>query len=121
MSRLGKTICAAISMAAVAGAGTGLLDRTDADAAAAASKPNIVFVILDDVGIDQMKLFGFGGVKPASTPNMNLLAAHGVKFTNVWAMPECSPSRAAFFTGRYPIRTGVVSAIVNNHLPQDYV
>lgn len=90
-------------------------------AAEPASKPNILFIILDDVGIDQMRLFGFGGTPAAQLPNIARIAAHGVKFTNVWAMPECSPSRAAFFTGRYPIRTGVTSAIVNNHLPQEYL
>jgi arylsulfatase A-like enzyme len=89
--------------------------------AVAAARPNILFIILDDVGIDQLKLFGFGGPLPAALPNLAKIANHGVKFTNVWAMPECSPSRAAFFTGRYPIRTGVTSAIVGNHLPQEYV
>jgi arylsulfatase A-like enzyme len=90
-------------------------------AVAQSSKPNILFVILDDVGIDQLQLFGFGGTPAAATPNLAKIAQAGVKFTNVWAMPECSPSRAAFFTGRYPIRTGVTSAIVDNHLPQEYV
>jgi len=90
-------------------------------AAAATDKPNILFIILDDVGIDQMKLFGFGGAFPAKLPNIAKIASKGVKFTNVWSMPECSPSRAAYFTGRYPLRTGVTSAIVGNHLPQEYV
>src|SRR5947209_6143798 len=89
--------------------------------AEAASKPNILFIIMDDVGIDQMKVFGFGGSVPASLPNINLIGRKGVMFTNAWAMPECSSSRAAFFTGRYPLRTGVDSAIVGNHLPQTYV
>jgi arylsulfatase A-like enzyme len=89
--------------------------------AQAVARPNILFIILDDVGIDQLKLFGFGGPLPANLPNLAKIASKGVKFTNVWAMPECSPSRAAFFTGRYPLRTGVTSAIVGNHLPQEYV
>lgn len=86
-------------------------------------KPNILFIILDDVGIDQMRVFGFGGPGPlaARMPNIGRIARRGVRFTNVWAMPECSPSRAAFFTGRYPLRTGVTSAIVGNHLPQEYL
>jgi len=85
------------------------------------AKPDILFIIMDDVGIDQMQAFGFGGTNPASLPNIDLIAKKGVMFTNVWAMPECSSSRAAFFTGRYPLRTGVDSAIVGNHLPQTYV
>jgi hypothetical protein len=87
----------------------------------AASKPNILFFILDDVGIDQLKIFGNGGLLPAHTPNLRLIAKHGVKFTNVWAMPECSPSRAALFTGRYALRTGVDAVIVEGHLPQTHM
>lgn len=87
----------------------------------ATSKPNIIFIILDDVGIDLLATFGNGGLDPPKTPNIDLLAAKGVKFTNAWAMPECSPTRAAVFTGRYAIHTGVEAAIVENHLPQSYV
>jgi hypothetical protein len=90
-------------------------------AQAQSSKPNILFIILDDVGIDQLKIFGHGGPLPPKTPNIDLIAKRGVRFTNVWAMPECSPSRAAMFTGRYPIRTGVEAAIMENHLPQSYM
>src|SRR5262249_23616690 len=39
--------------------------------------------------------------------------------TNVWSMPECSPARTTIFTGRWPLRTGVQSALVENMLPQD--
>ena len=80
-------------------------------------RPNIVFVMLDDVGIDQMELFGNGGFDPPSLPNIDKLAESGMTFSNVWAMPECSPTRAAFFTGRYPLRTGVTSAITSQMLP----
>ena len=85
------------------------------------NKPNIIFVILDDVGIDQLALFGNGGVLPPHTPNLNLIAKHGVKFTNVWTMPECSPSRSTYFTGRYASRTGVDAVITSSHLPQTYM
>jgi hypothetical protein len=97
------------------------LSAASAAAVAAPSKPNILFVILDDAGIDQLAVFGNGGLAPAKTPNIDLIARSGVKFTNVWAMPECSPSRSAMFTGRYPIRTGVEAAIMENHLPQSYM
>jgi arylsulfatase A-like enzyme len=90
-------------------------------ATAAVGKPNILFIILDDVGVDQLKLFGFGGALPAHLPNLAQIAQKGVKFTNVWSMPECSPTRAAFFTGQYPVRSGSTAAIVPNHLPQEYV
>ena len=83
--------------------------------------PNILLVILDDVGVDQLEIYGYGGTFPAPTPNLEAVAEAGVRFTNAWAMPECSPSRAAIMTGRYPVRTGVTSAIIPNMLPQAQV
>ena len=85
------------------------------------SQPNIVFIILDDVGIDQMALFGNGGAIPPATPNLDAIAQEGVRFSNVWAMPECSPSRSAFFTGRLGIRTGVTTALIPLMIPQAQV
>ena len=89
--------------------------------ATSAEPPNIIFVILDDVGIDQMQLYGNGGANPPRTPSIDSIAAQGVKFSNAWAMPECSPSRSAFFTGRFGLRTGVTTAIIPNMLPQAQV
>ena len=73
--------------------------------------PNILFVIMDDVGIDQMASFGYGGLTAPNLPNMDAVAKAGVRFRNTWSMPECSPGRAAFFVGRYPIRTNIYQAI----------
>lgn len=111
------------SLCAAAMAGTLAVATTNfsQQVAAQTSKPNILFFILDDVGIDQLSVFGNGGLLPARTPNLNFIAKRGVKFTNVWALPECSPSRATFFTGRYPMRTGVDAVIVSGHLPQTYM
>ncbi len=79
-----------------------------------ASTPNILFVIMDDVGIDQMKSFGYGGATPPKMPNMDVVAAAGVRFRNTWSMPECTPGRAAMFVGRFPApdrgRMGVCGA-----------
>jgi hypothetical protein len=91
--------------------GSGLLP------ALSAGKPNILFVIMDDVGIDQMKLFGYGGrgvgpLAPPKTPTLNEIAQSGVLFRNTWATPNCSPSRVSIFTGRYPLRHNVVAAIL---------
>ncbi|NGM88460.1 sulfatase-like hydrolase/transferase [Parapusillimonas sp. SGNA-6] len=77
----------------------------------AAQGPNILFVIMDDVGIDQMKVFGYGGEVGPDLPNIDAVAHAGVRFRNTWSMPECSPGRAAFFVGRYPLRTGIHQAI----------
>ena len=79
--------------------------------------PNILFIILDDVGIDQLKIFNPMTPTPPETPNIDAIAKAGVKFTNFWTMPECSPSRVCFFTGRYPLRTGVNAAFTPADLP----
>lgn len=105
----------AIGAAALFGAGVGQPVH------AQSSKPNIIFIILDDVGIDLLGTFGNGGAVPPATPNIDRIATNGVKFTNAWTMPECSPSRATFFTGRYALRTGVEGSLLDNHLPQSYV
>ena len=53
---------------------------------------------------------------PPSTPNIDALANNGVRFHNMWSMPACSNGRAAMFTGRYPFRTRVFTALGNNDL-----
>lgn len=81
-------------------------------AAAEATPPsNILFIIMDDVGVDQMTSFGYGGTSPAPMPNMNEIANQGVRFRNNWSSPACSPSRAMFFQGRFPARSNVFNAI----------
>jgi len=81
--------------------------------------PNILFIIMDDVGIDQLK--SFNPLAPQATPILNTLAQQGVSFNNCWMMPECSPSRACYFTGRYPVRTGVRAALLDYDLPSSQV
>lgn len=78
--------------------------------------PNIVLIITDDIGIDQWKLFGYGGLTPAPTPNLDAIAQAGLKFHNMWSMPACSNGRATIFTGRWPLRTHVLTAIGGNDL-----
>jgi arylsulfatase A-like enzyme len=85
------------------------------------AKPNILFIIMDDVGIDQLRIFGYGGIDAPSAPNIDTIARAGLRFRNVWSMPECSPSRAIFFEGRYPLRTNVYSALLPNDLANSQV
>ncbi|MSR62123.1 MAG: hypothetical protein EXS08_06740 [Planctomycetes bacterium] len=71
--------------------------------------PNILVIVLDDVGVDKLSLFDAGQVAPpyARTPRMDALAESGMRFTSVHANPICSPTRACIQTGRYPFRTGM--------------
>jgi arylsulfatase A-like enzyme len=86
-----------------------------------AQPPNILFIIMDDVGIDQMRVFGYGGLTPAPTPNMKAIAGAGIRFHNTWSMPACSTSRAVFFTGRFPFRTNVFNALGPHDLANSQV
>ncbi|MGN6552234.1 MAG: sulfatase-like hydrolase/transferase [Verrucomicrobiota bacterium] len=79
--------------------------------------PNILFIIMDDVGIDQLSTFNPFIAHPVPTPAIDTLVRRGVSFNNCWMMPECSPSRSCFFTGRFPLRTGVDTAILDYDLP----
>lgn len=79
---------------------------------------NVLFVILDDVGADQFRLTNPDGIGLPPTPTCDAIASQGVLFTNFWAMPECSPSRTCFFTGRFPMRTNVGSPLTPATLAQ---
>ena len=75
---------------------------TVADQAGAAdNKPNIVYIIADDLG---WKDVGFNGASDIKTPNLDKLAADGAKLEQFYAQPMCTPTRAALMTGRYPFR-----------------
>lgn len=75
---------------------------------AAERSPNIIFILVDDLGINDLSTFG-GGVAGGRvpTPNIDKLAADGALFTQAYAgNGTCAPSRAMLMTGRYPTRTG---------------
>jgi hypothetical protein len=90
-------------------------------AATAAPPPNILFIIMDDVGIDQMRAFGYGGSTAPATPTIDRIAGAGIRFSNTWSMPACSTSRAVFFTGRFPFRTNVYGALGPDDLANSQV
>lgn len=70
--------------------------------------PNIVFILVDDMGYGEC---GFNGGKEIATPVIDRLAKEGTILDNSYVQPVCSPTRAAFLTGRYPTRTGVYSVV----------
>ena len=69
--------------------------------------PNILLIIADDMGIDSTPGFGINEDLP-STPTLDSLREKGLSFTNCWAAPQCSPTRAAIMSGKYGIKTGVM-------------
>lgn len=70
----------------------------------ALSTPNIVFILIDDLG---WKDLGCYGSTYYETPNIDKLANTGVMFTDAYAMPTSAPSRASLMTGKYPPKTGI--------------
>jgi arylsulfatase A-like enzyme len=69
-------------------------------------KPNILFIMLDDLGKEWISCYGAEDIE---TPNIDALAAGGMKFNNAYSMPQCTPSRATLLTGKYPWRNGYVN------------
>ncbi len=68
-------------------------------------RPNIIYIMADDLGYADLSCYGR---KDYQTPNLDKLCAQGIKFMNAYAAaPVCTPTRAAFFTGRYPARLTV--------------
>ena len=70
-------------------------------------RPNILFILVDDMGKDAVRWYPTGQGRKAITPNLDELAAEGLVFENAWTNPVCSPTRATLLTGRYGFRTGV--------------
>src|SRR5262245_51332802 len=71
---------------------------------AQSNRPNIVVIVADDLGYADV---GIHGSKDIPTPNIDSLAASGIRFTNAYVSgPYCSPTRAGLMTGRYPQRFG---------------
>ncbi len=79
--------------------------------AQAAEKPNIVFFLADDVSQEDFGCYGHPTIK---TPNIDALAAQGMRFDNAYlTTSSCSPTRCSIITGRYPHNTGAPELHVN--------
>ncbi len=73
---------------------------------APAKKPNIVFILADDLGFAEI---GANGADKYKTPNIDSLAKSGIRFNHYYTAPLCGPSRALILTGRYAFRSGAVT------------
>ena len=76
--------------------------------AAAQKKPNILFIMGDDVGWFNIGAY-HQGMMSGKTPNLDKLAAQGMRFTDYYAEASCTAGRANFITGELPIRTGLTT------------
>jgi arylsulfatase A-like enzyme len=109
---------AALSVAAILSLSAGVLSSSRTRAAtspapvpqnAAPEKPNIVYLLADDLGRNDV---GFMGGQAIKTPNLDKLAGSGARLDAFYVQPVCSPTRAALMTGRYPIRHGLQVGVV---------
>jgi len=98
------TVAALLSQASLAAAPTATQPRSS-------QKPNIVFILGDDVGLNDLTCYG-GDHAP--TPNIDALASTGMRFEYSYSATVCGPSRCELLTGRYPFRTGMNSNATTN-------
>lgn len=71
------------------------------------SKPNILFILADNIGYGDIGVYGGGELRGAPTPRIDQLAAESLRLTQFLVEPSCTPSRAALMTGRYSTRSGL--------------
>ena len=103
MRRLNSFLCAAVFIQAL---------MTNVGRAEERRQPNVIFFLTDDLGYSDLSCYG---AKKVKTPNIDALAAEGVKFTDFHTGASiCSPSRAAFLSGAYPQRCGLYMGINQN-------
>jgi arylsulfatase A-like enzyme len=87
---------------------TGALIGVPAPLSAQEKKPNIIFIMGDDVGWSNIGVYN-QGIMAGRTPNLDHLAAEGMRFTDYYAEASCTAGRANFITGEIPIRTGLTT------------
>jgi arylsulfatase A len=71
-----------------------------------APRPNFVVFLVDDMGAADLAVTGHPTIR---TPNLDRMAAEGIRFTSFYAAPACTPARGMFLTSRYPVRTGLLT------------
>lgn len=77
----------------------------------AAEKPNVVLMVMDNLGWGEVGAYGGGILRGAETPRIDALADEGMKLLNFNVEPQCTPSRSALMSGRHPIRSGTTKVV----------
>ncbi|MCZ6862819.1 MAG: arylsulfatase [Alphaproteobacteria bacterium] len=75
------------------------------------TRPNVVVMMVDNLGWGELGVYGGGQLRGAETPRLDKLAAEGTRLLNFNVEPQCTPSRSAFMTGRHPIRSGTTKVV----------
>jgi arylsulfatase len=74
-------------------------------------KPNIIYILTDDIGWGELGWQGGGKHRGTPSEELDKLAFEGMRFWSAYAEPSCTPTRVAINTGRYPVRTGLLSVL----------
>ena len=80
-------------------------------AAFAQDKPNVIVMMVDNLGWGELGVYGGGKLRGAATPRLDKLASEGLLLQNFNVEPQCTPTRSAFMTGRRPIRSGTTRVV----------
>src|SRR5271156_4626407 len=90
----------AIAATTTLGAGVGTVAAQGQSPIAPTQKPNILFMLVDNLGYGELGVYGGGATRGAPTPRIDQLAGEGLRLTNMNMEAQCTPSRSAILTGR---------------------
>jgi len=120
-SKAGARMCRLAALRTVAAVTVGTLATVSTfgattPATAQQEKPNIVFILMDNLGYGEPGVYGGGITRGAPTPRVDQLAGEGMRLTNFNVEAQCTPSRSAILTGRFAIRSGTQSIPIGGGL-----
>jgi arylsulfatase len=100
-----------LNQALVLGALVAMLAGPAISYAQGAERPNVVFMMMDNLGWGEIGAYGGGVLRGAETPRLDALAEEGMKLLNFNVENQCTPTRSALMTGRHPIRSGTTRVV----------
>jgi arylsulfatase A-like enzyme len=107
-----KTLKRALATAVTVAVGLFATPTSHPQAPANSTKPNIVFILVDNLGYGELGVYGGGILRGAPTPRIDKLASEGTRLLNFKVEAQCTPSRSALMTGRFSIRSGTYAVPV---------